>query len=34
MASNKLEDAALAARDALITKNTFNGEDDANNYSW
>lgn len=33
MASNKLEEAALAARTALIVVNTYNSEDDANNYS-
>lgn len=30
--SNKLEQAALAARDRLIAKNNYNSETDANNY--
>jgi len=33
MASNKLEEAAIAARDALVTKNTYKGDDDSNNYT-
>jgi hypothetical protein len=33
MASNKLEQVALSERDALVTKNTYKGDDDSNNYS-
>jgi len=33
MASNKLEEVALAQRAALIPKNTYNGKDSNNNYS-
>jgi hypothetical protein len=33
MASNKLEQAAIATRNTLIAINGFNNEDDANNYS-
>ena len=33
MASNKLEQAAIAARDALVVKNTYKGDDDGNNYT-
>lgn len=33
MASNKLEQAAIAARDALIPINTYKGDDDSNKYS-
>lgn len=33
MASNKLEEAAIAARNALITSNTYKGDDDSNNYT-
>lgn len=31
--SNKLEQAAIAARERLIAKNNYNSVDDANNYS-
>jgi hypothetical protein len=30
--SNKLEQAAIAARNALLPKNNYNNADDANNY--
>jgi hypothetical protein len=33
MASNKLEEAAIAARQQLLTNNAFNNEAPANNYS-
>lgn len=33
MASNKLEEAAIARREALIAINNYNNDDDANNYS-
>jgi hypothetical protein len=33
MASNKLEEAAIAARQQLLTNNTFNNFDAPNNYS-
>lgn len=33
MASNKLEEAAIAARDALVTKNTYKGDESGNEYS-
>ena len=33
MASNKLEEAAIAARDALVVKNTYKGDDEGNNYT-
>lgn len=33
MASNKLEEAAIAARQQLLTNNTFNNFDINNNYS-
>lgn len=33
MASNKLEQAAIARREALIAINNYNNEDDGNNYS-
>jgi hypothetical protein len=32
MMSNKLEQAAIAARDRLVAKNNYNSSDDANNY--
>ncbi len=32
MASNRLEEAALAARERLIASNSYNNADDANNY--
>jgi hypothetical protein len=31
--SNKLEQAAIATRESLIAKNTYNSVDDANNYT-
>ncbi len=33
MASNKLEQAAIAARNTLLPANTYNDEADANNYT-
>ena len=33
MASNKLEEAAKAARLSLVTKNTYKGDDNSNNYT-
>ena len=33
MASNKLEEAAIIRREALIAINSYNNEDEANNYS-
>tara|TARA_R110000782_G_scaffold30108_3_gene74980 strand:+ start:632 stop:958 length:327 start_codon:yes stop_codon:yes gene_type:complete len=33
MSSNKLEQAAIAARNALLPTNTYNSADDGNNYS-
>jgi len=33
MSSNKLEQAAIAARNTLIPINTYNSADDSNNYS-
>lgn len=33
MASNKLEEAAIAARQQILTNNTFNDFDSNNNYS-
>lgn len=31
--SNKLEEIAISKRESLISKNNYNNEDDANNYS-
>lgn len=33
MASNKLEQAAIAARDNLVGFNTYKGDDNSNNYT-
>lgn len=33
MPSNKLEQAAIAARNSLITSNTYNDDNSSNNYS-